>query len=54
MANKITKKLKRMGESGLFHDSRADVRLIAKYCNSLVDKINELIDEIETIKKDKP
>jgi regulator of replication initiation timing len=30
---------------GLLHDSRKDVRTLAKVCNHLIDKVNELIEE---------
>ena len=49
---KITLRLKRVGESGLFHDSRADVRLISKFVNELTDKLNEVIDENNTLKSE--
>ena len=36
---------------GIFHDSRKDVRTLAKVCNHLIDKVNELIDENAKLKK---
>jgi hypothetical protein len=48
---KIKQKLIRTSESGLFHDSRKDVRLISQVVNNLIDTVNELIDENEKLKK---
>jgi|CXWK01.1.fsa_nt_gi hypothetical protein len=42
---KIKTKLVKASETGLFHDSRGDVRKLAKVVNMLVDKVNELVDE---------
>ena len=47
---KITKKLHQVSESSLFHDTRKDIRTLATAFNSLVDSINEIIDEVEKIK----
>lgn len=41
---KIKKKLRPSEEGGLFHNSRGDVRRLAKVLNEVVDKVNELVD----------
>lgn len=48
---KLKTKLKNTSDYGLFHDSRADVRLLKNVINLLHDKINELIDELELLKQ---
>jgi hypothetical protein len=35
---------------GLLHDSRQDVRTLGKVVNILIEKINDLIDEVNTLK----
>lgn len=50
---KINYRVKKSDERGLFHDSRADVNRLAKVCNDLIDTVNQLIDEIEILKKEK-
>lgn len=44
-------KLQKSSESGLFHDSRKDVRLLTKVCNALVDKVNELVKDNNDLRK---
>ena len=51
---KITYKVKKADEYGLFHDSRGDVNRLAKVCNDLIDKVNQLIYEVETLKSKIP
>lgn len=43
MIKEITKRLRRSGNTGLFHDSRKDVLTITEHSNILQDKINELV-----------
>lgn len=50
MAKKITKKIKTALNNGIFHDTRADVDVLAEYCNMLTDKINQLIDEVNEVR----
>lgn len=47
---KITSKLRKPDVSNLFHDTRQDVAILAKYCNMLAETINDLIDELERTK----
>lgn len=51
MANPIKVRLNGTGEPGLFHDSRKDVKIIAKVVNMLIDKVNELIEENNRLRK---
>lgn len=48
---KLNIRLKRTTDSGLFHDSRGDARLLMNI-NELYDKLNELIEENELIKEE--
>ena len=43
MIKEITKRLRRSGNTGLFHDSRKDVLTITEHNNILHEKINELV-----------
>lgn len=38
--------------NGLFHDTRADVDTLAKALNKCIDKINELVEENNKLKKE--
>lgn len=49
---KLDFKIKPSSESGLFHDSRKDIRLIAQVVNKLIETVNELIEENNKLKKD--
>jgi len=40
----ITKKCRITEGNGIFHNSRADVRLLASIVNTLIDTVNELIE----------
>ena len=44
-------RLRRSRESGLFHDSRQDARVLATMCNILTDKVNELVDEVNALRR---
>ena len=46
MIKEITKRLRRSGNTGLFHDSRKDVLTITEHNNILQDKINELVSAV--------
>lgn len=47
----ITKKLQHIDQYNLVHDTKKDVATLMKYCNMLADKINELNDELQELKK---
>jgi len=49
MIEKISVSLKKSSEIGLRHNSREDVRSLAKICNILIQKVNELTDEINRL-----
>ena len=46
MIKEITKRLRRSGNTGLFHDSRKDVLTITEHNNILQGKINELVKAV--------
>jgi len=48
---KIKDKIIPSGEIGIVHASRRDVRTLGMVINMLIDKVNELIDEVEKQKK---
>lgn len=47
---KIEYKLRRTESRGLVHDGRQDIRYVSGAVNDLIDKINELVDEIHLLK----
>lgn len=49
--DRIKVKVKSSEESGLFHDSRKDIRTLSKVVNLLIDKVNELINENNRLRK---
>lgn len=53
MIKRIKSRIKQSDNSGLFHDSRGDVRALTKMCNELIDKVNELTDKINELDSNK-
>jgi len=51
MIPKLKMSLIRVSESGLFHDSRKDVRLLAACINELRKKLNEVIEHNNKLQK---
>lgn len=49
MIKKIKTKIRQSNDTGLFHNSREDVRTITKVCNELIDKVNELTDKVNEL-----
>lgn len=47
----IVKKLRKSNGSSIFHNSREDVIKLAQMVNICVDKINELVSEVEQLKE---
>jgi len=47
----IRVQLKKTDSIGLFHDSRGDARVLAKALNIAIDKINELVAEVNQLKE---
>lgn len=45
----LNNRLRRSGSHGLIHDSRQDVATLMLANNLLVDKVNELIEEINSL-----
>lgn len=50
--NKLNLPLRRTSDPGLFHDSRKDVVMLMRVVNAIHDKVNELIDENESLKQE--
>lgn len=48
----ITQKIKKTDSLYLFHNTKEDVATIAKYCNMLADKVNELNEELQETKSE--
>ena len=51
--NKITKRLERTNDKYLFHDTRQDIRTLITTINICIDKINELVEEVNELKRNK-
>ena len=49
MVDRIKTRIKRSNSTGLFHDSREDVRWLGAVCNELIDKVNELVDKVNEL-----
>jgi hypothetical protein len=47
-----TKGIRKTG-GGIFHDTRADVNVLMKVCNELINKVDELTDEVNKLKGEK-
>ena len=43
--------LRKPSTSGIFHDTRKDVQTLSKCINILVDKVNELVNENNKLRK---
>lgn len=52
--DKIKLKIKKSSDSGIFHASRKDVRILGEVVNLLIDKVNELIEENNKLKTKAP
>jgi len=48
---KLKLNLRITSDKGMFHDSRADSRLLMKCVNIIVEKLNEVIDENNKLKE---
>lgn len=46
MINPIRKKLRKISGKGIFHDSRSDIKEATKGINMIIDKLNEVIREM--------
>lgn len=44
-------KVRRANNSGIFHDSREDVRRLGEALNKAIDKINELTESVNKLSK---
>ena len=45
-----SKRLRKTSGTALFHDSRQDAQVLATMCNTLTDKVNELVDEVNRLR----
>jgi len=48
---KLKLNLRIVTDKGIFHDSRADSRLLRTCINNIVDKLNEVIEENNKLKE---
>lgn len=51
MIKKLNIRLRRSCSRGIFHDSREDCERLARTCNILIDKVNELTNEVNKLNK---
>lgn len=51
MIKKINFKFRNSSGIGIFHDSRKDCVILARACNTLIDKVNELTNEVNRLNK---
>ncbi len=51
MIQKLSISLRGSGGISLTHDSRQEVRTLSKVCNILIEKVNELTDEVNKLQK---
>jgi len=42
----IKTKIRQSDSIGIFHDSKSDIRMLAKVLNEVIDKVNEIISKI--------
>ena len=50
MVKKIKTRIRKSSNPGIFHDSRGDIAIISKVCTELIDKVNELVEEVNELK----
>jgi hypothetical protein len=51
LIKKLDIKIRKSDNRGIFHDSRSDVNTLMKICVELINKVNELTDELNELKK---
>jgi len=49
---KLQIKLRGSSSSGVFHDSRTDAKIIRDVLNSVIDKVNELVEETYKLREE--
>lgn len=47
---KLNIKIQKPSTSGIFHDTRADAKIIRDVLNKMLDKIDELVEEVNKLK----
>lgn len=45
----IKSKINPTSDSGIFHDSRGDVRILSQAINTIIDKQNEIIETVNKL-----
>ncbi|MHB8172747.1 MAG: hypothetical protein ACYDG6_14655 [Thermincolia bacterium] len=53
MITKLKIKLRKPDASGIFHDTKGDVKRLAIVCNELINKVNELVDKVNKLENSK-
>ena len=53
MISPIKTRIRKPSQRGIFHDSRQDVDALAKVCTELINKVNELTDEVNRLNSNK-
>ena len=48
----ITQKIRKTDNLYFFHNTKEDMVAVAKYCNMLADKVNELNEELQETKRE--
>ncbi len=52
MIKRLTNRIGNSDGIGIFHDTRGDVRTLAKMCNMLTDKVNELVNAVNYLEEE--
>ena len=52
MINPIKIKIRQSKQKSILHNSREDAEMLGKVCNELIDKVNELIVEVNKLKSE--
>ena len=47
----IKERIGKTGSCYLVYDAKEDIRILSNYCNMLADKINELNEEVQGLRK---
>jgi hypothetical protein len=53
MIKPLKLRVRKSGESGVFHNSKQDVATLTKVCNQLIDKVNELTNKVNRLSETK-
>lgn len=50
--NPLTRRIRSNGVTAIFHDSRAETKVLADFCNELADKLEEATKEINRLSEE--